>query len=188
VLNLVILAEICKSCVENREQLKKKRRFWKKSTNCARGHNFEWLAGTIHEKSLTTLTSGSGLLHANPWDFWNVRVRLVSSSCVFRARRLAFYSVLKCLHVSRRGRQRELWPQIFKTQFRVFRSQIPRFLAPNRVLLGPIFFCSPPVALKRTFSRQLLRFLVVKIYRSCVLWIKLLLVLCTELEVLVRWG
>ncbi len=38
------------------------------------------------------------------------------------------------------------------------------------MLFGHIFFCLSPVAWKRTFSRQLLRFLGFKVFRSYVLW------------------
>jgi hypothetical protein len=87
---------------------------------------------------------------------------------------------LKCLHSANPcceqqpfWPQRELWPQIFwpqifKTQFCVSRPQILCFLAPNSVLFDPIFFCLPPVAIKRKFSRHL-RFLGIKVFWSCVL-------------------
>ncbi len=100
---------------------------------------------------------------------------------------LGFRRCRVCSGYGARLAQRELWPKIFwsqilKTLFRVFRPHILCFLATYSVLFGQLFFCLLPVAWKRTFSRQFLRFLGFKVFTSCVWCTELLFTLCTEVK------
>ncbi len=81
---------------------------------------------------------------------------------------------------------------VFGPKSCVFRPQIMCFPVPNSVRFGPKFCAFRSHILLLTISgsqnehfqlsRQLLRLLGVKVFRSCVMWIALLLVLCTEVK------